>query len=186
MALQAAIASLNQHSILPLGHDEARALNDSSYNDIDDCSQDNAATRQETETRCGETESEKPRLNERATPTPPTSKVPESVSRKRHPVRASARVPTRTADNTPRNDPVPKYASNVAAVLSLYGDGFIEIPTVDSTELRDGFSLAMRVFKAADVESHASQGCVTTANLCACTVGLSTELLRPDNPPPRS
>ncbi|TYZ63636.1 hypothetical protein PybrP1_008999 [[Pythium] brassicae (nom. inval.)] len=50
----------------------------------------------------------------------------------------------------------PKYASNVAVVLSVYGDGFIEIPTAYGAELRDGFSLAIRVFKAADIESSTS------------------------------
>lgn len=50
-------------------------------------------------------------------------------------------------------------ASRVELVLSLYGDGFIEIPpsqTQDSA-LRKGFSLKIRLFKAADIEKDTSQ-----------------------------
>lgn len=91
-------------------------------------------------------------------PKPPTSDDPEltpTTPQEQSNTGPSGRVRTEDSNGKPSDDAIPKYASNVAAVLALYGDGFLEIPTNNGAELRDGFSLAIRVFKAADIASYA-------------------------------
>lgn len=76
----------------------------------------------------------------RATPIPTT----------RSPRASNNRKTTFTDDNS---------NSKVELVLSLYGDGFIEIPPSQAHDsaLRKGFSLKIHLFKAADIEKDTSQ-----------------------------
>lgn len=93
---------------------------------------------------------------------PPPPELSVSTSRARAAVRspraANDRRTASSADGT-NNSSASKNAPKVELVLSLYGDGFIEIPpsqTQDSA-LRKGFSLKIRLFKAADIEKDTSQ-----------------------------
>ncbi|KAF1329097.1 hypothetical protein FI667_g6161, partial [Globisporangium splendens] len=112
--------------------------------------------------------------------TPPTSPqsttqdaVP-SVDKKRVPFRSpGARTVSQTtnsSNNRSANVPEGKM------VLSLYGDGFVEIPPSGNQDsmLHDGFSIQIRLFKAADIETAAKQSLIDSACVTAVRRSVST------------